>query len=181
MLEKAVLKQFNDRVESQNLFPDYQSAYRQGFSCETALVKLTNDILWAMEHQEVTAMMAIDLSAAFDTVDHDILLEVLQKQYGLSGNALKWFNNYLQPRSFCGNIGDKYSDKTLLNFSVPQGSCAGPILYSNDASSMKYIVPAHMSLYGYADDHAIKLTFSANNISAEATALRSLKKTVQET
>ena len=69
VLEKAVLKQF----------PEYQSAYRQGFSCKTALVKLTNDILWAMEHQKVTAMMAIDLSAAFDTVDHDILLEVLQK------------------------------------------------------------------------------------------------------
>ena len=57
-----------------NLFPDYQSAYWQGFSCETVLVKLTNDILWAMEHQEVTTMMAVDLSAAFDTADHDILL-----------------------------------------------------------------------------------------------------------
>ena len=87
VLEKAVLKQFNEHVESQNLSPDYQSAYRQGFSCETALVKLTNDILWAMEHQKVTAMIAIDLSAAFDTVDNDILL-VLQKQYGISGNGL---------------------------------------------------------------------------------------------
>ena len=85
-------------------------------------MKLTNDILRALEHQKVTAMMAIDLSAAFDTVDHDILLKVLQKQYGISGNALKWFNNYLQPRSFCVN-------------SVPQGSCADPILYSNYAST----------------------------------------------
>ena len=73
------------------------------------------------------------------------------------------------------NIGGSYSDKTPLNFSVPQGSCAGPILYSNYASTMKYIVPAHMSLHRYADDHAIKLTFSANNISEEVTALRSLE------
>ena len=125
-------------------------------------------------------MMAIDLSAVFGTADHDILLEVLQKQYGISGNALKWFNNYLQPRSFCVNIGDSYSYKTPLNFSVSQGSCTGPILYSNYASTMKYIVPAHMSLQEYADDHAIKLTFSANNISAEATALRSLENCAED-
>ena len=79
------------------------------------------------------------------------------------------------------NIGDSYSDKTPLNFSVPQGNCAGPILYSNYACTTKYIVPAHMSLHGNADDHAIKLlTFSANNISAEATALRSLEKCAED-
>ena len=76
ILEKAVLKKINDHVESQSHFPDYHSNYRQSFSCQTAMVKLINDILWAMEHQEVTAVMAIYLSAAFDIVDHEILLEV---------------------------------------------------------------------------------------------------------
>ena len=57
--------------------PDYQSAYRANFSCETALLKLTDDLLWAMEHQEVTPLVAIDFSAAFNTVDHDLLLSVL--------------------------------------------------------------------------------------------------------
>ena len=100
-----------------------------------------------MEHQQVTAIIAIDLSAASDTADHEILLEVLNKQYGISGNALRWLNDYLQPRSFCVNIGKSYSDKTPLESPVPQGSCAGPVLNSRYASTMKYIVPPNMSLH----------------------------------
>ena len=175
VLEKAALEQFNLHIESQSLLPDYQSAYRQGFSCETALIKLTNDILWAMEDQKVTTMMAIDLSAAFDTVDHEILLEVLTRQFGISDMALNWFSTYLRPRSFCVNIGSSYSSKTPLDFSVPQGSCAGPVLYSNYASTMRYIVPADMSLHGYADDHAIKSSFSAWNTLAEGIVIKSLE------
>ena len=57
--------------------PSYQSAYREHHSCKTALVRLTNDLLWSMERQQVMALVAIDLSAAFDTVDHTVLLKVL--------------------------------------------------------------------------------------------------------
>ena len=56
--------------------PSYQSANQQNHSCETSLVKLTKDILWSMEEQNITAVLALDLSAAFDMVDHDILLQV---------------------------------------------------------------------------------------------------------
>ena len=52
------------------------------------MLKLTNDILWAMEHQKVTAMMATDFSAAFDTVDHEIPVEISNKQQDISGNAI---------------------------------------------------------------------------------------------
>ena len=65
------------------LIPDYQSAFRQHYSCETALTHFMNVLLWAMEKQEVTAFMAIDLNAAFDTVDHDILLSVLKAKFGI--------------------------------------------------------------------------------------------------
>ena len=61
--------------------PDYQSAYRKFYSCETILVKITNDILWDMEHQEILSLVCIDLSAAFNMVDHEILEQVLQNQY----------------------------------------------------------------------------------------------------
>ena len=65
-----MVNQFIACCDVNNLLPGYQLAYRRNYSCETALIKITNDCLWDMENQMVTAMVAIDLSAAFDTVDH---------------------------------------------------------------------------------------------------------------
>ena len=58
---------------------EYQSAYKEGHSCETALIKILNDLLWAMENQKISALVLLDLRSAFDTVDHDILLQALDK------------------------------------------------------------------------------------------------------
>ena len=60
-----------------NLLPEYQTAYRKFYSCETSLLKLVKDTLWAMEQQQITAVLIMDPSDAFDTVDHDLLLDVL--------------------------------------------------------------------------------------------------------
>ena len=79
---------------------DYQSAYRSNYSCETSLLKLTNDILWNMENKQVTALVMMDLSAAFDTIDHELLLEIHHHRYGISDDALKWYDNYLRPQGF---------------------------------------------------------------------------------
>ena len=89
------------------------SLLTDSFFCKTSLENLTNDILWAMEYQKVTVMMAFNLLEAFNNVDHEILLEVLNKQYDISGNVLKWFSNYLRARSFCVHIGKGY---ILINF-----------------------------------------------------------------
>ena len=114
--------------------------------------------------------MATDLSASFDNVDHDILQDVLNNQFKILGSALEWFNSYFRLWSFCVNIGQSYSKKNPLDASVPQGSCTGPILYSNYRSTLRYVVPE-----GYTDDHAIKLLFSANDTSAETITLRVLE------
>ena len=79
VLEKCTLNRFTAHCDEEDLFPSYQLAYRRNFSCEMALLKITNDCLWNMENQNVTATIAIDRSATFDTVDHSILLEVLNK------------------------------------------------------------------------------------------------------
>ena len=79
--------------------PSCQAAYQQHHSCKTSLLKLTNDILWSMENQNITAVLALNLRATFDTMDHDILLLVLKNQYGLDGKALDWYDSYLHPRS----------------------------------------------------------------------------------
>ena len=95
VLEKAALDQFIAHCDNHSLLSDYQSAYRKHYSCETALIKLTNDVLWSMENGKVSAVVMIDLSAAFDTVDHDLLLEVLETSFGLEDTCLKWYANYL--------------------------------------------------------------------------------------
>ena len=94
-----MLKQLNRHNEQYQPIPSYQSAYQQHHSCETSLLKLTNDILRSMEDQNITAVLALDLIAALDMVDHDILLQVLKNQYGIDGKALDWYNSYLHPRS----------------------------------------------------------------------------------
>ena len=70
LLEKCAMDPLNEHCNLHNILPDYQSAYWNGYSCETAIIRLVNDMLWAMESQNVTAVMALDLSAVFDTVDH---------------------------------------------------------------------------------------------------------------
>ena len=87
LLQCCALKQFNHHCDKEKLLPDYQSAYFSNYSCETALVKICNDILWSMESQRISALVALDLSAAFNMVDHDILLKVLDKQFGIQGKS----------------------------------------------------------------------------------------------
>ena len=116
------------------------SAYRKKFSCETVLLKLVNDILWAMENKEVSTVVSMDLSAAFDIVDHDILLEVLEKQYGIPDIVRSWYEFYLRPRGFKVCIGEEYLEEITLNCSVPQGSCHGPFLYLAYSGTIRWIV-----------------------------------------
>ena len=113
VLERCVINQFTTHCDVNNFLPGYQSAYRRNYSCETALIKITNNCLWDMENQMVTGMIAIDLSAAFDTVDHEILLDVLNKKFGVHNTALKWFTDYLSYRSvryLCMEFTQKSTD-----------------------------------------------------------------------
>ena len=80
---------------------------------------MVNNILWSMEANNIVIVVAMDPSAAFDMVDHDILLQLVENRYGISGNIIKWFDSYLRPRSFKVNINDKYSSERPLDFSVP--------------------------------------------------------------
>ena len=150
LLEKCAMDRVNEHCKKHDLVLDYQSAYCNGYSCETAIVKLVNDILWAMENQNIMAIMALDLSAAFDTVDHVILLNVLEKNFRLKGTVLNWFNSYLDQRSCNVTIGVDYSSTRELVFSVPQGSCAGAQLFNLYCSTMQEVVNPPLTLHGFA-------------------------------
>ena len=82
-----------------------------------------------MERKEATAVAVIDLSAAFDMVDHNILIDLLHETFRIGDKALRWFQSYLENRYCKVKIGKNYSERKSLNFSVPQGSCVGPVLY----------------------------------------------------
>ncbi len=117
VLEKLALEQIHTHCQAQNVFPAHQSAYRDHHSCETVLAKITNDLLWSMERNQVRATLFLDLSAAFDTVDHEIMHQTLHDSYGIQGTSLQWIQSYLEPRYCKTAVGHQYSrgeDPTLL-------------------------------------------------------------------
>ena len=100
---------------------------------------------------------------------------MLNVRFGISGAALEWYDNYLRPRSMMVNVGAEYSTKRYLDFSVPQGSGAGPMLYSAYASTMQDVVPTSINIHGYADDHILKKSFAGASRTEEATVLQKLE------
>ena len=113
-----MLKQLVGYLDSQDLISQYQSAYRANHNCETLLLKLLNDALWNRECGKVTILMAMDLATVIDTVDHDILLNILQDHFGITGTTLNWFDSYLRPHSCAVTVQKARSSDKDLSFSV---------------------------------------------------------------
>ena len=174
VVEKCALKQFIKHCDENSLLPTYQSAYRKNYSCETTLVKLFDDLLWLMEQQKVNLLVVIDLSATFDTVDHGILIDVLNTAFNVGGKSLNWFKSYLYPRSSKVNIGKCFSSNQDLCFSVPQRSLCGPVLYNAYASTMNTVVPPSIAIHAYVDEHALKKELNSSIPQEEVETAKSL-------
>ena len=127
-----------------NLYSSVQSAYRERHSTETALLKVQSDILTALDSESGAVLLMLDLSAAFDTIDHGILLSRLNGLYGISGDALDWFKSYLSNCVQRVIIGDTVSECKDLNFGVPQGSVLGPKIYCMYTKPISGIIAGHM-------------------------------------
>jgi len=95
LVEKVAACRFFDHAEENKLFPIKQSAYRWHHSTESAILKVMNDIICSIDDAKVVPLVLLDLSAAFDTFDHDLLLEVLQNCFSINYNPLSWFHSYL--------------------------------------------------------------------------------------
>ena len=112
-----------------NLQKHLYSAYKPGHSPETALVKVQNDILTNIDQHGVVIMVMLDLSAAFDTIDHDTLFSRMKNTLGITGQALAWFKSYLSGRTIHIKIDKSFSELQDILWSVPQGSVFGPLLF----------------------------------------------------
>lgn len=138
-----------------------QSAYRQFHSCETALIRVQNDILREIDGNSGVILLLLDLSAAFDTVDHTILLRRMSSKFGIKGDALNWFMSYLSDRTQTVYVNGATSDSYDVVCGVPQGSVLGPILYLIYTSPIGDILRSHgMKFHLYADDSQIYVSFN---------------------
>ncbi len=161
LTERAVAVQFVDYVRDNNLKELLQSAYCEFHSTESALTKVHNDIMIAMDNQKVVLLLLLDLSAAFDTVDHSILLSRLKTRFGVSGIALQWFESYLTDRSQSVIVQGARSSNRTLRFGVPQGSVLGPILFCAYTAPLGDLLRSHgVDFHFYADDSQVALAFS---------------------
>ena len=130
-----------------------QSAYKKHHSCETALLRVQNDILKSIDDKQCVVLLLLDLSAAFDTIDHKILLHRLRSRFGIKGKALSWLQSYLTDRSQSVQIDGFASSVRPLRFGVPQGSVLGPLLYLLYTAPLGDLVRWHdMDFHLYADD-----------------------------
>ena len=160
LLEKVVLNQLNDYLEINSLHCPVQSGYRPLHSCETLLVRMTDDILKDMEQGCVVTLVLLDLSAAFDTIDHDILIKKLLEDFGIQGSALRWFEDYLRGRSFCVKVDGGFSEFLCLLFGVPQGSLLGPVLFILYIKQLQMIAAKYgLNIQLYADDSQLYISF----------------------
>ena len=178
--ERAVFDQLYAHMTSNELFPILQSAYRKFHSTETALLKVVNDIFLNMNRKHVTLLVLLDLSAAFDTVDHSILLHRLETSFGVKDSALKWITSYLSNRSQRVSIDETLSESYRLPSGVPQGSCLGPLLFTVYASKLfkviKYYLP---DAHAYADETQLYLAFKPDSSTSEIEALEEMEKCVR--
>ncbi|PIK49357.1 hypothetical protein BSL78_13780 [Apostichopus japonicus] len=161
---KVVSSRLTSYLEHNGLQETHQYAYRKHHSTETALVRIQNDVMVALGGQKACLMVLLDLSAAFDTVDHLQLLTTLS-DLGVKSTALKWMTSYLSDRQQIVCLGKDSSDPQTLECGVPQGSVLGPVLFTVYTSSLGQLLRSQdMDYHFYADDSSLYLMFHPNDI-----------------
>jgi hypothetical protein len=167
VIERASLRQLSYHMDTNDLHTPCQSAYRPFHSTETALLKIENDILNALDSSKGILLILLDLSAAFDTVDHGIFLSRLSSRIGVTGTALQWFKSYLSDRFQIIHFDGVSSKSCKLIYGVPQGSVDGPFDFIIYTGPIHDIAAAHgLQIHMYADDTQIYIEFDLNPFSA---------------
>ena len=155
------MQQLQTYLSDKRLYASRQSAYRPFHSVETAIIKVQNDILAALDKRKEALLVLLDFSAAFDLINHKQFLDRLRTRYGVEGKALQWFASYLTDRTQSVVIENVSSDPISLECGVPQGSVAGPLAFTLFSAPLQDIIESHgIESVIYADDTQLFLTFS---------------------
>ena len=166
--EKIALNQFISFLENSNKLTPYQSGNRQSHSTETLNISVNDMILEAMDKKMISALVLLDLSKAFDSINHQLLLQKLN-YVGASHSAVSWFRSYLYGRAQSVRIGSTISSRLPITHGVPQGAIFSPILFCIYLSDLPTI-NRRCHLESYVDDSKLLLSFPVKDIdSAKAT------------
>ena len=176
VLEKAVMYQLDDYLQEFGLYAKFQSAYRKFHSTETALLRVYNDILLSLDKRKEVVLVLLDLSAAFETIDHSVLISRMSNRFGVTGVVLDWLKSYLNDRHQFVSVDNVLSHPSSLLYGVPQGSILGPLLFTLYTSPIENIIQSHgLDCMFYADDTQVYLTCSRAQNSVD-----SIEKCIQD-
>jgi hypothetical protein len=180
-IEKAAIIQLNKHLDDNNLNEIYQSAYKAKHSTETALLQVQNAFVNALDTNHAVFLIMLDLSAAFDTIDHDILYHRLQHDYGIRGTALNLLKSYMSGRNFHVGIHGSISEDFNLQYGVPQGSIMGPRIFTMYSQPIAAIIRRHNIKYHiYADDIQLYYIFDPSIPGEAAVSLFKLSACVND-
>ena len=164
VVERAVAKQLNEYLTTNDLLPRYQSAFRKQHSTETAMLRVLSDALTAADSQRVTLLGLLDLSAAFDCVDHSLLLLRLQHNFGLVDTVLRWCTSFVTGRTQQISYDGHLSPVMPVLYGVPQGSVRGPLFFVTYTADLSRVVTQYgVSLHQYADDCQVYHSSTVND------------------
>src|SRR6218665_2204237 len=180
VVEKIIASQLLPYLEANNLIPAIQSGFRKGHSTETLLLRLLSDIYGAIDRSQLTLLALFDVGAAFDTVDHGILLERLRISFGVTGVFLCWLESFLGERTLCVVHGPSRSPWVTAPYGLPQGSGLGPLLYIIYTSDLATLLASYSALAQlYADNVQAYLHCSPSDAIATALVMSSIMRALE--
>ena len=171
LIEKVAVSQMDSHMSEHNLHEVFQSAYQPNHSTETALLRVVNDVFRAADRQQCTFLTMLDLSSAFDTIDHKQFLDRLEDEFGITGQARVWMESYFRDRVQSVYIDSTSSVTLPLDVGFPQGSVIGPFGFKQYTKPLSAIAKKHgVSIHLYADDTQLYVSCEPEN--AQAALLR---------